>query len=62
MPYDSTLILEKGVSVRWLSPTQVLLSQQRLGKTKYKNVGNAEVKDVIRNTEQKSQSYWWLWL
>jgi hypothetical protein len=88
MPYDTTLILGEGVSVRRLSPTQVLLSQprQRQGKTKYKNVGNTDVKqkdmgnvafgkkagqqqDVgneeikdIGNVEQKSQSYWWLWL
>lgn len=88
MPYDTTLILGEGITVRRLSPTQVLLSQprQRQGKTKYKNVGNtdvkqkdvgnvaigkkagqqqdvgnAEIKDV-GNVEQKSQSYWWLWL
>ncbi|WP_276496727.1 hypothetical protein [Pontibacter litorisediminis] len=46
MPYDTTLVLGERVSVRRLSPTQVLLSQprQRQGKTKYKNVGNTELK------------------
>lgn len=88
IPYDSTLYFAEGITVRRLSPTQALLIQpaQKQGKTKYKNVGNTDVKqkdvgnvavgkkagqqqDVgnlklkdVGNVEQKSQSYWWLWL